>query len=480
MNPSFQFFKGQRPFPETQEASERAPFAFKAKSCYLFTMDVGTLTKVKIDRLAHLGSGVGRVDNWVIFIPFTAPGDTVIARITQKKKHYLHGEIREIVSQSPHRNPSPCDVFGICGGCHWQHLDYPTQLELKAETLRDLLCRIGKIESIEHLPIIPSPRGYSYRCRVQLHAEYRGREYALGFFQESSHKIIQFQYCHIADPLINSVLQGLRPILNLWVPKPTIQRIDLNVSVDDEKVIAILHVSPHFIREGRVIFQNPQAIHQQLMGVVLVGKGRGRRPVEIGETVAKYSWDSPRGIKIRYRVGPLSFSQVNAQQNQRLIHVVLELAEMRGDEKVVDLFCGVGNFTFPLSLKAKYTVGIDENPWAIKDARAIQKLNPIRDLEFFCMSAQRALQAKPKKILRPDIVVINPPRSGCGQIIKGIVEFGASKIIYISCDPGTLARDVNSFHMGGYVPVKTQPIDMAPQTYHTESATLFRRKSHGR
>ena len=443
-------------------------------------MDVGTLTKVRIDRLAHLGSGVGRVDNRVIFIPFTAPGDTVIARITHKKKHYLHGEIREIVSQSPLRNPSPCDVFGICGGCHWQHLVYLTQLELKAQTFRDLLCRIGKIESIEQLPIIPSQWEYSYRCRIQLHAEYRRTEYALGFFRDASHELIQFQYCHISDPLINSVLQRLRPFLNLWVPKPTIKRIDLNVSVDDEKMIAILHVSPHFIREGRTIFRDPQAIHPQLIGVVLVGQGRKKRPVEIGETVVKYSWNSPRGIKIRYRVGPLSFYQVNSQQNQHLIHAVLEFAGMRGDEKVVDLFCGVGNFTFPLSLKAQYTVGIDENPWAIKDARSIQKLNPIRDLDFLCMSVQRVLRTMPKKILRPDIVVIDPPRSGCGQIIKGIVELGASKIIYISCDPGTLARDITIFQMGGYVPVKTQPIDMVPQTYHIESATLLHRKSQGR
>ncbi|UCD70889.1 MAG: 23S rRNA (uracil(1939)-C(5))-methyltransferase RlmD [Syntrophobacterales bacterium] len=438
------------------------------------------MTKVRIDRLAHLGSGVGRVDNRVIFVPFTAPGDTVIARITHKKKHYLHGEIREIVSQSPLRNPSPCDVFGICGGCHWQHLVYPTQLELKAETLRDLFGRIGKIESIEHLPIIPSPQEYSYRCRVQLHAEYRGPEYALGFFREASHKIIQFQYCHISDPLINSSLEGLRPFLNHWVSKPTIRRIDLNVSVDDDKVIAILHVSPHFIREGRAIFRNPQTIHPQLMGVVLVGQGRGKRPVEIGETVVKYSWNSPRGIKIRYRIGPLSFSLVNFEQNHRLIQAVLELAEMRGDEKVVDLFCGGGNFTFPLSLKAQYTVGIDENPWAIKDARSTQKLNPIRDLEFLCMSVQRALQTRPKKILRPNIIVINPPRSGCGQIVNGIVELGASKIIYISCDPGTLARDINIFRMEGYITVKTQPIDMVPQTYHIESVTLLKRRSQGR
>ncbi len=435
---------------------------------------------MKIDRLAHLGSGVGRVDNRVIFIPFTAPGDTVIARIIHKKKQYFHGEIREIVSQSPLRNPPQCDVFGICGGCHWQHLVYPTQLEFKEETFKDLLHRIGKVECKETPPIIPSPREYSYRCRVQLHTDYRGSEYALGFFKEASHEIIQFQYCHISDPLINSVLQGFRPFLNLWVPKPTIRRIDLNVSVDDEKVIAILHVSPHFIREGRTLFRNPQTIHPQLMGVVLVDYSGGKRPVEIGETVATYSWSSPRGIKTRYRVGSLSFSQVNIEQNHRLIHAVSELAEMRGDEKVLDLFCGVGNFTFPLSLKAQYAVGIDENPSAIKDARSIKRLNPIRDLEFLNMSVRRALHEKPKKILRPDIIIINPPRSGCKQITNGIAELGASRIIYISCDPGTLARDLSIFRSGGYVPVKAQLIDMMPQTYHIESVTLLRKISHGR
>jgi 23S rRNA (uracil1939-C5)-methyltransferase len=443
-------------------------------------VEVGTLTKVKIDRLAHLGSGVGRVDNRVIFIPFTAPGDTVIARIVHKKKQYLQGEIKEIVSQSALRNPPPCDIFGTCGGCHWQHLVYATQLELKEKTFTDLLHRIGKVESLEQLPIVPSPREYSYRCRVQLHADYRSPEYSLGFFKEASHEIIQFQYCHISDPLINSVLQELRPFLNLWVPKPTIRRIHLNVSVDDEKVIAIFHVSPHFIREGRALFRNPQAIHTQLMGVVLIGERREKRPVEIGETVAKYSWNSPRGIKIRYRIGALSFSQVNPQQNHHLIHAVLEMAEMQGNEKVLDLYCGVGNFTFPLSLKAQYAVGIDENPWAIKDARYIQKLNPIRNLEFLCMSVQKALHEKPKKILRPDIVVIDPPRAGCRQIIKGIVELGAPKIIYISCDPGTLARDLRTFRLGDYIPVKTQPIDMVPQTYHIESVTLLRKISPGR
>jgi 23S rRNA (uracil1939-C5)-methyltransferase len=350
---------------------------------------------------------------------------------------------------------------------------------LKEETFRDLLHRIGKVESIVQRPIIPSPREYSYRCRIQLHAEYRGSEYALGFFREASHEVIHFQHCHTSNPSINSVLEGLRPFLNLWVPKPTIRRIDLNVSVDDEKVIAILHVSPHFIREGRALFRDPQAIHPQLMGAVLVGQRRGKKPVEIGDTGAKYSWNSPRGIKIRYRVGPLSFSQVNIEQNHHLIHAVWELAEMRGDEKVLDLFCGVGNFTFPLSLKARYAVGIDENPWAIRDARSIQRLNPIRDLEFLNMSVQRALREKPKKILKPDIIVIDPPRAGCRHIIDGIAELGASRIIYISCDPGTLARDLGIFRLSGYIPVKTQLIDMMPQTYHIESVTLLRRISQG-
>ena len=443
-------------------------------------MEVGTLTKVKIDRLAHLGSGVGRVDNRVIFIPFTAPGDTVIARITHKKKHHFQGEIKEIVSQSPFRNPPPCDVFGICGGCHWQHLVYSTQLELKEQTFGDLLRRIGKVESVEQPPVIPSPWEYSYRSRVQLHTQYRVPHYILGFFKEASHEIIQFQHCHISNPLINSVLQGLRSFLDLWVPKPTIRGVDLNVSVDDERVIAILHVSPHFIREGRILFRNPQAVHPQLMGIVLIGGGRGKKPVEMGETLAKYSWNSPRGIKIRYRVGPLSFSQVNPQQNQRLIQAVWELAEMRGNEKVLDLFCGVGNLTFPLSLRAQYAIGIDENPWAVKDARFAQKLNPIRDVEFMCMSVERALHERPKKILKPDIVVIDPPRAGCKQIIKGIVELGASKIIYISCDPGTLARDLKGLQLGGYIPVKTQPLDMLPQTYHIESVTLLRMRSQRR
>jgi 23S rRNA (uracil1939-C5)-methyltransferase len=216
------------------------------------------------------------------------------------------------------------------------------------------------------------------------------------------------------------------------------------------------------------------------MGVVLVDQRGGTRPVEIGETVAKYSWNSPRAIKIRYRVGPLSFSQVNIEQNHCLIHAVWELAEMRGDEKVLDLFCGVGNFTFPLSLKAQYALGIDENPWAIKDARSIKRLNPIRDLEFLNMSVRKALHERPKKILRPDIIVINPPRAGCKQITNGIAELGASRIIYISCDSGTLARDLSIFRLEGYIPVKTQLIDMMPQTYHIESVTLLRKISQGR
>jgi 23S rRNA (uracil1939-C5)-methyltransferase len=137
----------------------------------------------------------------------------------------------------------------------------------------------------------------------------------------------------------------------------------------------------------------------------------------------------------------------------------------------------VGNFTCPLSLTALYTVGIDENPWAIRDARSIRKLNPIRELDFLCMNVQGALETRSKKIFKPDIIVIDPPRAGCGQIIKPIVELGASKIIYISCDPGTLARDLNLFQLGGYIPVRTQLIDMFPQTYHIESVTQLRRIS---
>ena len=404
------------------------------------------------------------MDGKVIFVPYSLKREKLRVEIIKEKKNYSVGKLREILEPAPRRINPPCPYFGVCGGCQWQHIDYPLHGELKKEILIDILRRLGGMRDIPPIQVIPSPQPYGYRVRVQLKVE---RE-AVGYYQERSHQIVDIDHCPISHSLINELIQFLRERSSFFTQ---MEEIEINVSPVEGKGIFIFHplsLSSGWKELGKGFLQT----HPVLKGIALLRKGKTK---VAGDPFLHHTIFLDRNGKkraLRFRASPLSFFQVHPEQNRKLIETVLEFSDVRKDERVLDLYAGIGNFTLPLAMEAQEVVGIEENRMAIQDARVNAEGNGIKNCDFLRGRVREML--KDWKRERPDLIVIDPPRTGCKEVIEEIAGLKPKKIVYTSCEPTTLARDLRLFSDKGYPLRGLFLIDMFPQSYHMEVVGLLK------
>jgi 23S rRNA (uracil1939-C5)-methyltransferase len=419
--------------------------------------------QVNIESMAYKGYGVGRVDGKVIFVPYSLKDEKVWVEIVEEKKSYSVGSLREMIEPSPWRIKPPCPYFGVCGGCQWQHIDYIIHGELKKEILKDLLARIGGLKDIPPLHVLSSPQPYGYRVRVRLKVEGK----AIGYYQERSHQIVDIDHCPISHSLVNALIRLLREEPSFFT---RMEEIEINVSSEEGKGIIIFHPLSSFAgwkEFGKGFFQT----HPILKGIALIKKGKMK---VAGDPVLHFTLLPNRDGKereLRFQASPLSFFQVHPEQNRRLIESVLEFSELRKGDRVLDLYAGIGNFTLPLAIEAQEAVGIEENRLAIQDARFNAEENEIKNSVFLHGRVREIL--KDWKRERPDLIVLDPPRAGCKDVIELITGLKPKKIVYTSCEPTTLARDLRLFSQKGYHLLKLSLIDMFPQSYHMEVVGLL-------
>lgn len=379
-------------------------------------MEVGQIVNIKIESLSFGGSGVGRHESFVIFTPFTAPQDEVAVRVLSVKKNYAEAELVKIFSSSAKRVTPRCSVFGQCGGCQWQHVDYKEQLAQKQGIVEHTLARIAREENLEIGQIVPSPRHFNYRNRAQV----RTSGPSLGFYERRSHQLVQFDQCHLLDEKINLEIESLK---NKIQKAPTYSNSRLELTLHDQVVN---------VTSSR---QDPNS----------------------------------------------HFSQVNALQNQNLINYVLELAgsPLRVDTdnvgfegNALDLYCGSGNFSFPLHAQGWRIYGVDSSKNAIRQARSAAT-----PLTFFsasdCVIEVKKLVGKNRHF---ELILLDPPRTGLEEsLTKLIPHLKSRKIIYISCNPTTFARDWARMKSYGNLQLESvQPFDMFPQTFHVELVALIK------
>ena len=418
--------------------------------------------QVRIESVAFKGYGVARNHGKVVFIPNTVTGDEAWIEMTGEKEKYSMGRLIQIVEPSSWRVIPPCPSFGICGGCHWQHIDYLIQCKLKKEILMDVLKRLGGLKEVPPTMVIPSPKPYGYRIRARLKA--KGK--ALGYFQEKSHRIVDIQECPIVHPLINQMLSFIR---KKFLPFSRTEEIEINVSPDESKGVLIL---PYLSLErgtenvSEEFLQN----HALFKGIVIAKKEKSNL---LGNPTLNFTLplDQEREKRdFKFRISPGSFSQVNLEQNQTLIQTVLQFAGVNKEE-VLDLYCGIGNLTLPLAMGAKEVLGIEENRTAIEDARFNAEKNGIRNCEFIQGRVEDVLMRWKRE--NPDLVILDPPRTGCKTILDQVVRLKPKKIVYISCEPTTFSRDLRLFSEKGYSLQNLSLIDMFPQTFHMEVVGLL-------
>ncbi len=382
--------------------------------------------ELEITGIAHLGEGIGKHEGKVVFIPYVIPGEIIRAKIIKDEGDFYRGEIIDILQPSIFRESPPCKLFGQCGGCSFQHVAYIYQTKLKEIVVIEQLKRIGGFETPEDFTklTIKTDNPFNYRNRGDFSIN---RQKALGFKMRGTHKFIPVEYCHIMHQEINNIL------LHLHGKNP--KRKTHNIT----------------IRYG-----------------VNTGSWLVQPEMEISEIKTGQSFYTEKLLGKEFTISAPSFFQVNTHQAENLIKTVLNYLTP-DDKTVIDAYAGVGTFTAFIADKAERVIAIEESRSAYKDAKI--NLKEYDNITYLCQKTEEALM---KPDISADAIVLDPPRVGCmKEVLQAIVERRIKKIIYVSCEPSTLARDLKYLKEQGYKLLEVQPVDMFPQTYHIENVALM-------
>lgn len=431
---------------------------------------------VHIDSLAFGGSGVGRIDGKVCFVPFSCPGDELRVCITSEKRSFVTARIVDIIIPSQQRCEPPCPLFGSCGGCNWQHIAYPHQLAAKRQILADTLWRGARVSGDRIVDVVPSPQQYGYRSRVQLKLYNGANGLNIGFYRHGSHYVEDATAgCPVALPVINDAMQCLREVLRAFHEPDTIPQI--NIECGDQGVVATVNYIGQDPERVEAFFEGHVNSLGPLTGLFLQTGRKSTMRKLYGDGLLAYSLpggpggESPCTLTFR----PGGFSQVNSAQNLAMLQQIRNLAGFCGHERLLDVYCGNGNLSLPLAGEVDHITGIEEYEGSIAAANDNCRRNGIVDVDFIVSDASGAVSRLADAGRRFDIVILDPPRTGAAETVRELHRLNPEKIIYISCDPSTLARDCAILTANGYSVTTSIPIDMFPQTYHLESITLLQR-----
>jgi 23S rRNA (uracil1939-C5)-methyltransferase len=416
---------------------------------------------LEIEKMVYGGQGLGRADGKVVFVPFTAPGERLDVEVVREKKDYAEGMPKRLERISSLRVKPFCPLYGECGGCQYQHFSYPEQLKLKEEAVKDILLRPPLKGDFDVLPVIPSPYDRGYRIRAQFKGGMIGERKILGLYAWRSHRVVEVQECPLLYPLANQILQGLQN----WLGERNsvfVKNADLQVSPHEGQGVVFLQI------EGSADPRMGEEICRTIKGVKGVTL-EGKHKTSWGELTLQYDWSEIEGMKrLHIRTGGESFFQVNPYQNQNLMLKVVEWSGLTGQEKVLDLFCGSGNLTLPLAQRAGKVWGIDQDPRAVDHAAENARANHLSNCTFFAARAEEGIRRVKGAVRSVDVAVLDPPRVGARATLDLLVSLRPQKILYVSCEPPTLARDLARLIALGYNVKRVQPLDMFPQTYHIE------------
>ena len=425
------------------------------------------LIELDIETLTLGGRGLGRYQGKAVFVPRALPGDRIRCRVVRSRSQFDEAELVELLDPAPERRPAPCPVFGNCGGCQWQCLPYAVQAGWKERLFHEQLMRAGVAPAEALRPIVAAPEEWRYRNRVQFKCRQTRDGFVAGFYRHASHFVIDAPDCLLAAPAIQRSYVFWRGLLPT-APRPdAIPQLDFSVG-DDGQVTALLHVLP----EAAV------PMRQWLRQVTPAGGEAIAMQVGRKETIEALAGTPELALTVDdpsldLRISAGGFAQVNPLQNRRLVDAVIAAAALTGRERVLDLFCGVGNFTLPLARRARAVTGIEDYAPAISDAVANAARNGIANAEFYAEAAEGCASRHGYF----DRVVLDPPRTGAWPVVRDLLALGAAQILYVSCDPATLARDLKPLVHNGYSVVSSQPFDLFPQTWHVESLTVLQRQS---
>ena len=431
------------------------------------------IKQISIQRLGINGEGIGHLDGMTLFVDGALPGEVVDVQIYEQHKRYAHAKVVHYHTVSPHRKTPPCALFGKCGGCQMMHLEEKQQLETKRQRVLDALQRIGKL-NVDVLSCIASPSALHYRNKIQLPIR-GGGPLRIGLFASNSHDLVEIEDCKIHCPLGDEAFQKVKMILkNGEIPEGILKTLLIKTAVSTRQVLVIL-VTQETSNLGTVAKEILSAM-PEIKGVVQNIHDSSNNVIlgKTFHTLAGQGFIEEKLCGLYFKVSPASFFQVNPAQAENLYQKALQFADLKGEEKVLDAYCGVGTLSLIFAQKAKEVIGVECVADAIQDAQENARLNQVNNVRFICEKAEDFIST----LKDVDVAVINPPRKGCeNSFLEKLSRLSPKRIVYISCDPATLARDLAFLCSCGYKVDQVQPFDMFPQTAHVECVVKISKSS---
>ncbi|WP_321531516.1 class I SAM-dependent RNA methyltransferase [uncultured Desulfuromonas sp.] len=427
------------------------------------------MIELTVTTLAHGGAGLGHHDGKAVFVFGAIPGDRIRCHIVQNKKRYARADLVEILDPSDLRQEPACSHFGDCGGCDWQQLSYEQQCQWKQRLFADSCVRHGHIEQGSVRAFVPAPQEFGYRSRVQFKCGNAAQGFVLGFYRRGSHDVIDVRQCPVVAPPIAAQMTAWRTLFDGSVYASFVSQIDVAVGCDD----ALRTIVHYHGTETNAFCSWLAGCLNAVDGAVLVQSGHksGKSALTVlrGQANLAIRVDDPP-LELHY--GPGGFAQVNLAQNRQLVARVIEAAEVTAEDCVLDLYCGMGNFSLPLARCAGEVVGVEDYAPSIASAADNRDALGLDNATFHACSVKDFLGRWKRAA---DVIVLDPPRSGARDAVAGIMGCRPRRIVYVSCDQQTLMRDITALAQA-YTVTSIQALDMFPQTCHTEVLAVLDRR----
>ena len=439
---------------------------------------------LKISGLGSSGEGVGKYEGFTVFVKGALPQEEVRVGITLVKKSYAVGRLLEVVQATEERVEPACPVYKECGGCQLQHLSYKGQLVCKRQQVQDALARIGHLE-VEVLPVLGAANPWSYRNKMQFPAAMNAEGVLnIGCYAAATHNVIDTEACMISKEANNTIMKTVRTWMKHYnisaydekTGKGLVRHIMGRVGVHSGEVMAVIIISGYDLPHRATLVE---WLKRYVPGLVSVVQNINKKQTNVvmgSKTRVLYGNETIKDNlgSLSFNISAQSFFQVNSEQAGKLYNKALEFATLSGKETVVDVYCGTGTISLYLARHAKQVYGIEIVAPAIENAKKNAEENKCANAEFICGDAAVELPRLLAGGVRPDVVVVDPPRAGCEQkVLAAICEVQPERVVYVSCNPASLARDLAFMEQHAYKVLIVQPVDMFPMTSHVESVVLL-------
>lgn len=436
--------------------------------------------------LTHEGNGVGKVGGYPLFVPNGLPGEEAVVKVIKVNKNFGFGKLIELKNISEERVDPTCHVH--CGGCQLQHMSYNLQLQMKQNQVRNVMKKIGHLEHVPIHPIIGMDNPFHYRNKVQIPVGEKDGKLITGYYQKRSHRIVEdLDTCSSQADEINEILPEVKKIANrIGIEaydeenhRGVLRHIMIRTGYATKETMLVLVTKTNKLPGKEILIQELTDKFPNIKSIVQNINDQ-RTNLILGEKT-KVLWGEEyihdKIGELTFAISAKSFYQVNPVQTKVLYDKALEYAKIDENDVVIDAYCGIGTISLFLAQKAKKVYGVEVVPEAIHDAKANAKLNGMNNVEFVVGQAEKIMPEWKREGLDPDVIVVDPPRKGCApEFLEAMIEMEPKRIVYVSCNPSTLARDLRILEDGGYRTNEVQPVDMFPNTTHVEAIALIQRK----